>query len=245
MKILTKQERMNVQKALNARGYKGKNGKSLTVDGIDGEQTQYAIIAFKKARGLLPRAYVGPITYAALISNIPTPAKAAPKKRSGVPWVDEMMAMLGKHEDRDNAELIKWLKSDGTALGDPSVFPWCGDGVETALKRALGLDLVVPKNPYLAANWNDWGESSAPFVGAIAVFWRGSPASWQGHIGFIVGASKYNWYVLGCNQSDSITITPISKERVRKDGIRCPAGYEGIRPAVPAMSGGTVSTNEA
>lgn len=41
-----------IQRILNATGYKGKNGKTLKVDGELGENTAYAIAAFQKAAGL-------------------------------------------------------------------------------------------------------------------------------------------------------------------------------------------------
>lgn len=41
-----------VQRILNALGYKGQNGKTLTTDGVLGEQTVYAVQAFQKAEKL-------------------------------------------------------------------------------------------------------------------------------------------------------------------------------------------------
>lgn len=41
-----------IQRILNARGYKGKDGKALTVDGSLGENTAFAIAAFQKDKGM-------------------------------------------------------------------------------------------------------------------------------------------------------------------------------------------------
>lgn len=43
-----------VQRILRELGYKGKDGKELTVDGDFGENTEYALIAFQKAQGFKP-----------------------------------------------------------------------------------------------------------------------------------------------------------------------------------------------
>lgn len=42
----------NVQMLLNAKGYKGKNGKPLTIDGTLGENTAYAVATFQAAKKL-------------------------------------------------------------------------------------------------------------------------------------------------------------------------------------------------
>jgi peptidoglycan hydrolase-like protein with peptidoglycan-binding domain len=41
-----------IQIILNAKGYKSKSGKALTVDGELGENTAYAITNFQKANGM-------------------------------------------------------------------------------------------------------------------------------------------------------------------------------------------------
>lgn len=43
-----------IQRILNALGYKGKDGKALTVDGDLGTNTSYAVAAFQKAVGMKP-----------------------------------------------------------------------------------------------------------------------------------------------------------------------------------------------
>ena len=237
---LTKQQLKDVQHALNYRGF-----GPLVVDGIFGKVTKLAIVQFKKSIGYNPRPLVGPLTFKALMSGLVKYRKPTVTV-SDIPWINEALSVLGLNERSDFTELSKYLISDGTTVGDIREIPWCGDLVETCIKRALP-DAVTPKNPYLALNWNKWGEPCAPCVGAIVVFWRGSPDSWKGHVGFIVGESKTNWYVLGGNQKNSVTITPISKKRVRKNGIRFPSPkWTDVRPGKkpPKMSGGTVTTNE-
>jgi hypothetical protein len=119
-----------IQKALRARGFMGKDGKPLTVDGEGGPNTNHAIMAFKRSVGLRARAFVGPITYAMLMADGTAIKKAIPAGDDPT-WFNEMLLMIGKHERRENAELSAWLRSDGATVGDPSKIPWCGDGVQT------------------------------------------------------------------------------------------------------------------
>ena len=55
-----------VQRLLNALGYKGRDGKALTVDGIFGGNTEHAVIAYQKKHSLDADGVVGPVTWKAL-----------------------------------------------------------------------------------------------------------------------------------------------------------------------------------
>lgn len=56
-----------VQRLLNALGYKGSNGKALTVDGDFGTNTDYAVRSFQKAERLSVDGIVGKDTWSALL----------------------------------------------------------------------------------------------------------------------------------------------------------------------------------
>ena len=60
-------EAKTVQRLLNALGYKGSNGKVLTVDGDFGTNTDYAVKAFQKAKKLSVDGIVGKDTWSALL----------------------------------------------------------------------------------------------------------------------------------------------------------------------------------
>lgn len=55
------------QRLLNALGYKGKDGKALTVDGIFGVNTEYAVIAYQKAKKVDADGVVGVVTWKLLL----------------------------------------------------------------------------------------------------------------------------------------------------------------------------------
>lgn len=240
-----KYDKKLIQVSLNSKGFYGFGGQPLIVDGVIGANTRFAIINFKKSVGLSATDVVGPVTYARLTGDSKPLQDKLPAKADYPLWYNEAISMLGTHEDRDHAELAAWLKSDGYTVGDPALVPYCGDGVQTSFLRAYP-DMEMPENPYLAANWAGWGHEVEPQLGSVLSFWRGSPNSWQGHVGFYAGESKTNFYVLGFNQNDAVTISPIAKNRLRKDGSRWP---DDSRVPLPTgkkviMSGGVRTTNE-
>ena len=137
---------------------------------------------------------------------------------------------------------MDWLKRDGRSLGDPSKYPWC-DFVETCmgvgfpdepLLGALGL------KPYWARNWLLFGQETRPAVGAVLVFARGS----GGLVGFAVGQDDTQFFVLGGNQSDAVTIARIAQSRLL--GARWPAIYPPLNQRLPTMKPGKflTTTNE-
>lgn len=50
-----------------------------------------------------------------------------------------------------------------------------------------------------------------PTYGAITVFWRGNIRGTNGHVGFYVGETEHNVYVLGANQHDDFNESPFPK----------------------------------
>jgi uncharacterized protein (TIGR02594 family) len=164
-------------------------------------------------------------------------------KQTELPWIVEGKKVWGLHETRNNTELKAWLRSDGKTLGDPKALPWCGDYVETAIKNSLPKETfsgALAQNPYWARNWLEFGVATPPVYGAVIVFSRGN----GGHVGFVVGEDKTDYYVLGGNQSDSVNIVRISKNRFL--GTRWPSTYRNPNRPLPQMTANNIpkSTNE-
>ena len=212
------------------------------LDGVRGKKTVAAIKKFQAANNLEVDGLVGKNTFAKLFTKAPKPLNI-----DKTPWMEEGLRVMGLHEGRNNNKLRKWLMLDGSSVGDPAKIPWCGDFVQTAMLLALGDEPMVT-NPYLAANWTKFGIHTAPRYGAVLSFWRGSPSSWKGHVGFYIGETADHYYVLGGNQSNAVTKTFIAKNRLRPKGSRWPS--TGLSASVSSRifvnrNGATVSTNEA
>jgi uncharacterized protein (TIGR02594 family) len=210
------------------------------IDGIPGRQTTRAVSDFQRARGLEVDGIVGPRTLAALF-----PAQPAVAAGAHLPWLELARRKKGLTEGRDQVELSRFLRSDGKTLGDPTKHPWCGDFVETCVALTLPGE-QLPKNPYLARNWLDFGTAIAPTFGAIAVYWRKSREGLAGHVAFLVGEGREDggvFYNLGGNQRNAVSISPLRKERLL--GCRWPRSVDAAPIRLPLMKGGRISINEA
>ena len=141
---------------------------------------------------------------------------------SPLPWITEAKTALGRNEARDRSWLMNWLKRDGRSIGDPSRTPWFGDFVETCIRMGLPDEpppAALGTNPYWARNWLLFGRDTKPITGAVLVFERGS----GGHGSFAVGQDGTNFFVLGGNQSDAVTVVRVARSRL--PGARWPLTY--------------------
>lgn len=120
-------------------------------------------------------------------------------------------SQLGMNERDQRAALSEFMKNGGHNL-DPAVTAWCAAFVNASLNQA-GLEGTGRLN---ARSFMDWGEATEePQVGDIAVFSRGDPNGWQGHVGFFKGYDEHgNVRVLGGNQSDSVNIASYPRDRL-------------------------------
>ncbi len=90
-----------------------------------------------------------------------------------------------------------WVESDETA--------WCSAYTNWVALRAA----CERSNQLTARSWLLVGiPVSIPQIGDIVVFWRESPDSWKGHVGFFIAYSEdgQNIYVLGGNQNNQVCI---------------------------------------
>jgi len=153
-------------------------------------------------------------TARALKQLIAANGRAASVSSQGpLPWITEAKTALGRNESRDRTWLMEWLKRDGRSLGDPAKNPWCGDFVETCIRMGLPTEPLLGAlgtNPYWARNWLLFGQETKPVPGAVLIFARGT----GGHVGFAIGQDDTNFFVLGGNQSDAVTIARIAKSRL-------------------------------
>lgn len=220
---------LQVQERLIALGYYlGPTG----ADGIPGRNTTKAIANFQADKGLdikIPGS-IGPKTIAAL--GLDATALIVP------PWVTEARRFLGLHETRDAKKLDKALRLDASETA------WCGAFTGMVIATALPNE-PLPANPLGSRNWLKFGRSiPGPQIGAVAVFWRGSKDGWQGHVGIVVGHDKTHLHILGGNQSNSVSVARVGKDRLL--GYRWPSTFDlpvGILPTSTIFA--SVTTNEA
>ncbi len=173
----------------------------------------------------------------------PVPAAAAaradPLKVQDPRWLAIARALYGTKEiagPKHNPWIVAGWKRLGAAWFTDDETPWCGLFVAHCIEAA---GLPFPKLFPRAKAWADWGQPCSPTVGAVVVFGRQG----GGHVGFLVGESPLNYYVLGGNQGNAVNVTPIAKHRMI--AIRWPAEVGKPHPGLPKMTGGTVSGNEA
>lgn len=165
---------------------------------------------------------------------------------AGPDWLDRARAYIGTREikgPQHNSVIVRWWEAMKAPFRDDET-PWCGAFVGGVLAES---GLAVAKNGASARGWLNFGVPlDRPAVGAIVVFWRGSPKGWSGHVGFVIGQDKFgNLMVLGGNQGDAVNIKPFPKSRVL--GYRWPSIWpDKSRFTLPLLnSDGKVSTNEA
>jgi uncharacterized protein (TIGR02594 family) len=166
------------------------------------------------------------------------PASVAPSEPK---WLSEARKLIGTREipgPGHNSFISKgWARLGASWFNDDET-PWCGYFVAHCIDAA-GLPYPGKGLFARAKEWLNWGKASQPVLGAVVVFGRDG----GGHVGFLVGQSAANWYVLGGNQGNMVSITPIAKARAL--GYRWPASLPASTAPLPQMTGGTVSRNEA
>ena len=111
---------------------------------------------------------------------------------------------IGLNESDQKAALQEYLRNGGQNL-DPAVTAWCAAFVDATLRQSGGQGT----GKLTARSYLDWGqEVTEPQRGDIAVFSRGDPNGWQGHVGFFDGYNDDGSIrVLGGNQGNAVSIT--------------------------------------
>ena len=162
-------------------------------------------------------------------------------------WLDKAKSYLGLSEvpgKAHNSKIVGWWKAIRAAFQDDET-PWCAAFVGGVLEECG----IKSSRSAAARSYLHWGFPLAgPAVGAIVIFWRGSPKSTSGHVGFVVGKdTKGNLIVLGGNQGNKVSIATFSPMRAL--GFRWPdaknipfCSWENL-PLIDSK--GELSTNEA
>ena len=184
------------------------------VDGIPGRRTIRAIRNFQRILGLRPDGVIGPDTADVLFGGAP-PAALNGFAGLGTPWLAEAWRLRDVKEApgaADNPTITGWAAD--LHLGSfPDSTPWCGLFVSHCVASQLP-DEPLPRLPMRARSWAGFGRSCRPQPGAVAVFWRESPAAETGHVGFYFGEDDAASHILGGNQGDRVSVARIARDRL-------------------------------
>jgi uncharacterized protein (TIGR02594 family) len=116
------------------------------------------------------------------------------------PWVKVGLKDLGFHEKGDNQGIEGFIAQ--AKCGSPGD-PWCAIWANAKLEQC---NIRGTRNPSSQSFRKDpnFVKLDGPVIGAIAVYWRKSPQSGLGHVGFYMGETQTQVLTLGGNESDAV-----------------------------------------
>ncbi len=145
----------------------------------------------------------------------PVPPLDAQAAQGTPPWYALASKEIGTREEGNNsgAAIARYRQ---LAQCGQDHDPWCAIFANAMLALC---NPVVPGTRSASSqsfrNNPNFQKLSGPALGAIVVFWRNSPESGLGHVGFYRGETAESIYVLGGNEGDMVQIEPISKRQLR------------------------------
>ncbi|TAN51929.1 MAG: TIGR02594 family protein [Methylococcaceae bacterium] len=111
---------------------------------------------------------------------------------------------------KNNPRIVAYHDTVSLSANDDET-PWCSSFVNYCVKEA-GLEGT---NSAAALSWINWGkELDQPTTGCIVVLKRPESGPTAGHVGFYVGKTNSEIYLLGGNQGNKVCIAPVNKNRV-------------------------------
>ncbi len=207
---------LELQRALVAKGF-----DPGPVDGIAGPKTRLAVRLFQAQNELEVTGIAGPKTAAKLMGKAAAgvekvaAAAVAGDIPADLPWLNEAKRLVGTTEIRGaahNPVILGMGQAGGIRVTDDET-PWCGLFVSHCIASTLP-DEAMPANPLGARQWLKFGDDVTPQFGSALVFWRESPSSFKGHVGFYWAEDDLHFHVLGGNQSDSVSVSRVMKSRL-------------------------------
>ena len=117
-------------------------------------------------------------------------------------WVTLGRQDIGFHEIGNNQGIQKFI--DQAHCGQEGD-PWCAIWANAKLEQAGFTGTRSASSQSFRTNSN-FVKLDGPALGAIAVYWRTSPNSGLGHVGFYLGETDTQISTLGGNESDAVRI---------------------------------------
>ena len=125
------------------------------------------------------------------------------------PWLVRARTFIHFHETGNNRGIEEFISEAKTgSLGDP----WCAIFANAMLESVGVRGTRSPAARSFEDNANF--SSTQPIVGCIVTFWRVSPDSGEGHVGFFLGQDANNVQLLSGNDDDQVEIAPHPLSRV-------------------------------
>lgn len=162
---------------------------------------------------------------------------------SNLPWMNWAEGEIGQKEvpgRGSNPRIMEYRKIAQIPLdGDDSDVPWCKIFVNAAMHTA-GLPIQNNAMALSIKNDPDFVELDGPAYGCIVAYWRGSPGSGTGHIGFYCGETPEGRILtLGGNEGDMVkkAFFPKNSRSFGLVGFYWPA-------SIPDPEGGAVEVDD-
>lgn len=112
-----------------------------------------------------------------------------------------------------NNRIINYALESGISGIETDETPWCSVFVNWVCHKTGKAKSGKPN----ARSWVNVGtKTNNPMPGDVVVFWRESPTSWKGHVGFFLGFSDdlSKVFCLGGNQGNAVSIAAYDARKV-------------------------------
>lgn len=163
-----------------------------------------------------------------LVANVAPPTPAVTQPTAGPPWFTIAHGEIGQRDypgPQYSPRVVEYLATTDQAANDDET-SWC-----SAFANWCMIQAGQPgTNKAAARSWLTYGQAlHEPRPGCIVVFWRESPQSWKGHVGFFDGWDTGGRVrLLAGNQGggtdwDEVCVTTFPKERIL--AFRWPSNY--------------------
>jgi uncharacterized protein (TIGR02594 family) len=116
-------------------------------------------------------------------------------------------------DTENNPKVLRYAKESGIQGITSDEIAWCSTFVNWVALKA-GLQISGKAN---ARSWLNVGTKvNSPEPGDVVVFWRESPESWKGHVGFFLGVSpdQKRVYCIGGNQGNRVSVSAYRMDTV-------------------------------
>jgi uncharacterized protein (TIGR02594 family) len=153
------------------------------------------------------------------------------------PWLALARAELGTKEapgEANNPKVLKYYTDAGHPEINADSVAWCAAFAGAMLERS-GTPCSKQLN---ARSYLTWGKPvTKPYPGCVAVFSRGDPRGWEGHVGFFLERHGDDILIIAGNQGDAVSIGKEPASRLL--GYREPVTAGNSR-TVRASAAGTI-----